>query len=165
LRHWPGVLTSAPPPAHRGIGPVARDLSASKNEAREQQCHTRQSTNVMADTYECAAGYASLLKRAGVKSVMRRGCSGTAIDVWNNVFIHGTHLGYIHCGVRETVQDDALLRWPCVEAKILAMVKTTPLITVSCMPVPTKESRPIGTFSKSDIDANAIFSVKSRIVA
>lgn len=61
--------------------------------------------------------YRTLLKRTGVNAVLRRDSGNIVLDAWSNVFIHGTHLGYMHCGSRESLQGRATLIWPCVEAK------------------------------------------------
>lgn len=61
--------------------------------------------------------YRTLLKRTGVDAVLRRDSGNIVLDAWSNVFIHGTHLGYMHCGSRESLQGRATLIWPCVEAK------------------------------------------------
>jgi len=61
--------------------------------------------------------YRTLLKRIGVDAVLRRDSGDIALDVWSNVFIHGTHLDYIHCGSRDPSKGRATLIWPCVEAR------------------------------------------------
>jgi hypothetical protein len=61
--------------------------------------------------------YRALLKRTGVNAVLRRDSGNIALDVWSNVFIHGTHLSYMHCGSRDTSKGRATLIWPCVETK------------------------------------------------
>jgi len=61
--------------------------------------------------------YRTLLKRTGVNAVRRRDSGSIVLDAWSNVFIHGTHLAYMHCGSRDPSQGRATLIWPCVERK------------------------------------------------
>jgi len=61
--------------------------------------------------------YGAVFITTGVKYAMSRSSGDIYLDVWSSVFVHGTHLGYIHCGPAEPTRAEAIGRWPCVEGK------------------------------------------------
>jgi hypothetical protein len=62
--------------------------------------------------------YRVLFKSIGVDAVLRREPDNSiTLNVWDNVFINGTHVSYIYCGSHDFAKSSAVLRWPCVEQK------------------------------------------------
>ncbi len=61
--------------------------------------------------------YGQLFLTTGVKSVMSRGSGDIYLEFWGRVFVHGKHLGYIHCGPSGLTRAHTIGRWPCTEQK------------------------------------------------
>ena len=61
--------------------------------------------------------YVPLLKSTGFETVMSRGPDDVYLDAWANSFIHGTHVGYLHCGPNGDGSLNTFATWPCVEKK------------------------------------------------
>ncbi len=61
--------------------------------------------------------YGALFLTTEVKSAMSLGSGDIYLDVWSRVFVHGTHLGYIHCGPSGLTRTHTIARWPCTELK------------------------------------------------
>jgi hypothetical protein len=61
--------------------------------------------------------YRPLFLTTGVKSAISRGSGDIYLDVWSSAFVHGTHLGYIHCGLSGVIRAHIIGRWPCTEQK------------------------------------------------
>jgi hypothetical protein len=61
--------------------------------------------------------YEPLFLTTGVKRAISRGSGDIYLDAWANVFVHGTHLGYVHCGPSGLTRAHPIGRWPCIEQK------------------------------------------------
>ena len=61
--------------------------------------------------------YVPLFKSTGLETVMSRGPDDVYLGAWANGFIHGTHVGYLHCGPGGNGSQNSFATWPCTERK------------------------------------------------